>query len=297
MSPPEVWGPPVWRLIHTLAEKINEHVYDRVAPQLFYYIVRICKFLPCPECSADASRFLAKIKMSDIKTKVDFVNLFYIFHNHVNAKKRKKLFNYANMENYKNNRIIDVYNNFILHYQTKGNMKLLNESFQRDLIIKDFKNWLIKYIRVFMSMPVQQVVTIKAAIAPEQTEVELSQEVPTNVIEEVPTNVIEEVPTNVIEEVPTNVTEEVPTNVTEEVPTNVTEEVSTNVTAEMVTDVTAEMVTDVTAEVVTDVLQEVPTFTQTTNIDTKNGNNDNILINNVSDVKNPPKRKNKKNKK
>jgi hypothetical protein len=81
MSPPEVWGPAVWTLFHTLGEKINEEAYPYVSNELFKLIVRICKFLPCPECSTDASNFLAKIKISELKTKTDFKNTFYLFHN------------------------------------------------------------------------------------------------------------------------------------------------------------------------------------------------------------------------
>jgi hypothetical protein len=150
MSPPEVWGPAVWTLFHTFAEKINEADYPYVSQSLFKMIVRICKFLPCPECSTDASKFLAKIKMSDMKNKSDFRNTFYLFHNYVNAKKRKRLFNSANMPIYGKYRLIDVVNNFISKYHTKGNMKLLTESFQRQLVIKEFKGWFSSYIKAFV---------------------------------------------------------------------------------------------------------------------------------------------------
>ncbi len=150
MSPPEVWGPAVWTLFHTLAEKINEEAYPYISVHLFKMITRICKFLPCPDCSIDASNFLAKIKMSDLKTKTDFKNTFYLFHNYVNAKKRKRLFNYSNMSVYSKYRLVDVVNNFISKYHTKGNMKLLTESFQRQLVIKDFKNWFTNSINAFI---------------------------------------------------------------------------------------------------------------------------------------------------
>ena len=97
MSPPEVWGPAVWSLFHTLAERVNAHIYPYIARQMFKMIVRICGFLPCPECSNDASNFLAKIKIENLKTKEDFKKTFYLFHNYVNAKKRKPLFNYSNI--------------------------------------------------------------------------------------------------------------------------------------------------------------------------------------------------------
>jgi hypothetical protein len=150
MSPPEVWGPAVWTLFHTFAEKINDEAYPYVSHSLFKMIVRICKFLPCPECSNDASNFLAKIKMSDMKNKTEFRNMFYLFHNYVNAKKRKRLFNSANMHIYGKYRLIDVVNNFISKYHTKGNMKLLTESFQRQLVIKEFKGWFTRYIKAFI---------------------------------------------------------------------------------------------------------------------------------------------------
>ena len=88
MSPPEVWGPPIWTLFHVLAEKINERVYPFYAGQLFSVIKNICSALPCPECTSDASIFLGKIKIQDLKTKTDFKNMVYLFHNYVNAKKR-----------------------------------------------------------------------------------------------------------------------------------------------------------------------------------------------------------------
>ena len=165
MSPPEVWGPAIWRLFHTLANHINDNVYHHIYPQLFYQIQRICKFLPCPECAQDASTFLAKVKLSDLKTKRDFINIFYLFHNYVNAKKRKPLYNYANINIYNNYRIINVVNNFIAVYNTKGNMKLISESFQRQFVIKDFKNWIMNNIKFFIPVSVSLHVPIQPSIS------------------------------------------------------------------------------------------------------------------------------------
>ena len=149
MSPPEVWGPAVWTLFHTLAEKINENANPYLFQSLFNIFFRICKYLPCPECSNDATNFLAKIRVNDLKTKTQFKTTFYIFHNYVNTKKRKPLFNFSYINFYKKYNLISIINNFISQYQTKGNMKLLNESFQRQFIIKDFNNWFRKYFVAF----------------------------------------------------------------------------------------------------------------------------------------------------
>lgn len=192
MSPPEVWGPAVWSLFHTLAEKVNPHAYPFIAKRLFNVIVRICRFLPCPECSTDASNFLAKIKIENLKTKDDFKQMFYLFHNYVNAKKRKPLFNFGNLSVYQRYRLVPVVNNFILCYNTKGNMKLLNESFQRQFVIKDFKAWFSANIKAFFT-PVNPPANIVSVIPPsvEVEEQELVEEEPA-VEEEEQSSIVEE---------------------------------------------------------------------------------------------------------
>ena len=150
MSPPEVWGPAVWTLFHTLAEKINVNAYPAVFPSLFNTIIKISKYLPCPECASDASNFLAKVKASELQTKESLKALLCVFHNTVNAKKRKPIFHYSNIGFYGRYDLIKVVNNFISQYQTKGNMKLLTESFQRQFVINDFKNWFRKVYKAFV---------------------------------------------------------------------------------------------------------------------------------------------------
>lgn len=150
MSPPEVWGPAVWTLIHALTVRINDDAYAQVSLPLFKMIVNICKFLPCPECSADASNFLAKVHLSQLKSKPDLINTFYFFHNSVNSKKRKPLFKYSNLGVYGTYRLIGVVNNFIAKYNTKGNMKLIAESFQRQMILNQFRSWFVGSIRAFI---------------------------------------------------------------------------------------------------------------------------------------------------
>ena len=150
MPPPELWGPAIWTLFHVLAEKVNEDIYPRIAGQLFDVIKRICSALPCPECAQDATQFLAKVKVHELRTKNDFKNMIYLFHNYVNAKKRKPLFNYSNLVIYKRYNIVSVFNRFISCYHTKGNMRLLAESFQRQLIVRNVREWFSRNLCFFM---------------------------------------------------------------------------------------------------------------------------------------------------
>jgi len=152
MSPPTVWGPPVWTLFHTLSIKLNERYYVAVGPSLFNLIKIICKQLPCPYCAEDATKFLNKINVQKLKEKQDLVNLLYIFHNYVNKKKNKPFFNSQDVtDRYKNLNLVNIVNNFIRVYgNNSGNMRTISDSFQRQIIIKELKRWLKKNIRVFM---------------------------------------------------------------------------------------------------------------------------------------------------
>ena len=140
---PNQWGPPTWILFHCLAEKIKEEKFSEVCPQLFFLIKKICMNLPCPDCSMHATQFLSRVNFSFIKNKDDFKHLLYIFHNVVNKRKNKDMFNVAHLTNYSNTNIINAFNNFVDIYHTRGNMKLLADSFQRKMIIKEFKIWLM----------------------------------------------------------------------------------------------------------------------------------------------------------
>ncbi len=160
----EIWGPATWTLFHTLIEQLNEEAFIFVAPQMYAQFVKICRLLPCPECAQDATQFLAKINSSHIKSKIDFRNTFYLFHNWVNAKKRKPLFNYSNIQIYGKYNIIVVFNKFLSVYHTKGNMKMLNESFQRNLTVNSFKGWFTSVISAFMPSPPKPVEEVKPAV-------------------------------------------------------------------------------------------------------------------------------------
>ena len=132
------WGPPTWIFFHTLAEKINEEKYSIIFPQVVAILKQICKNLPCPDCSNHATQFLEKVNFANIKTKSDFKNIMYIFHNMVNRRKRRPPFD------------ITAYNNFIAEFHTSGNLKLLADSFQRKIIVNELKKWMTLNIRFFI---------------------------------------------------------------------------------------------------------------------------------------------------
>jgi len=151
MSPPTIWGQIIWRFIHILIESIKEEQFNNIGYQTFYLIKQICQTLPCPDCSMHATMFLSKVNFKHIKNKNDFKSLFYIFHNAVNKRKNKELFNVMGLNMYKNQSLINAYNNFVNVYTLRGNHKLMTDSFARNITIKQCKSFLLKN-RIFFNI-------------------------------------------------------------------------------------------------------------------------------------------------
>jgi len=149
MTQQSIWGPIIWKFFHVLLEKIKEESFSTIYLSLFHQIKRICSYLPCPECSLHATHFLSTVKEQHISSKNDFKQMLYFFHNKVNIRKKKPFFPISQLNQYKNYPLIQTYNNFIKVYNTKGNLNMLTESFQRQLVIKDFRKWLLNNIKNF----------------------------------------------------------------------------------------------------------------------------------------------------
>jgi hypothetical protein len=156
MSPPETWGPPIWTFIHTLTENINEIYFNKIKVGLFTMIKRICLFLPCPDCSNHANIFFMRVDVSKIKDKNEFKYMLYTFHNIVSKRKRKQLFHPRVLEKYKYISIPNAFDNFVNVYNTKGNLNLIMESFQRSLVIKDLKLWLYNNHQCFKKINLEK---------------------------------------------------------------------------------------------------------------------------------------------
>jgi len=143
MSPPTFWGPPIWTLLHTIAANLKEENFFIVSRQFIVLVKQLCSNLPCPDCSAHATAFLSRVNFSHIKTKYDLEQLLYVFHNVVNKRKNKPMFNTQDLEIYKNVNIVTAFKNFLMVYKTKGNMKLLADNFQRQVIVNELRKWLV----------------------------------------------------------------------------------------------------------------------------------------------------------
>jgi hypothetical protein len=148
MSPTN-WGPPLWVLFHGIVCKIKDDKFSFMGPQFFNIIKQICSNLPCPDCSQHATYFLSRVDFSKIKTKEDFIMLLYTFHNSVNKRNGKPLYSVSQLDSYNNVNLVVACRNFSVAYKTRGNMKLLADNFQRQMIMQNLSKWLlVNYINL-----------------------------------------------------------------------------------------------------------------------------------------------------
>jgi hypothetical protein len=146
---PNKWGPHIWRFFHSLSCNVKEEHFNTVGRNILPVIKQICRTLPCQICSNHAMQFLNKINPNQINSKNDLINIIYIFHNYVNKTKNKPMFNVSDLSMYQNSNIVDAYNNFVTAYQTKGNMKLMADSFSRSNTLKLVKQFITNNANAF----------------------------------------------------------------------------------------------------------------------------------------------------
>lgn len=137
------WGPDIWNYIHTYTVLIKNDLFYTNKDKICSHLYAIATQLPCPLCSDHAIKYLNKHKLKNIKSKQDLVMLFFNFHNEVNRRKNKPLYQHNKLEKYKLNDINHVANNYIKTWLQGMNSRHLsyNNNFTNKLHFKYFKKW------------------------------------------------------------------------------------------------------------------------------------------------------------
>jgi len=144
MASKDVWGPATWTLFHTLAEKVKEENFNEMLPDMLIMIKRICMNLPCPDCSAHAVQFISKVSVNNFDSKEKFKNFLFHFHNTVNLRTGKRIFTVEELNGkYARANTFAVVPHFIKVFSYRNtNVRLLINSFHKDILIKDFIKWM-----------------------------------------------------------------------------------------------------------------------------------------------------------
>jgi hypothetical protein len=137
------WGNATWYLFHTLAEKIDEKYYLENKKTFFKIIELICTHLPCPTCAEDSINLLKNANINAISSKETLKLFFFEFHNKVNHKLGKQIFEQDILSKYKlartQNIIINFLNKYFVH---QYNEKLMIFNYNKSQIEGTLKSYL-----------------------------------------------------------------------------------------------------------------------------------------------------------
>ena len=137
----KAWGMPTWVFMHTLLAKMPDEQY--IPSTTLSQIKALCSVLPCPDCAAHATQYLAKVEPKHVPTKEAFQQMLWRFHNHVNVRTRKPVFAIEGLAIYKTLSLQVVYNVFVYEFTKPQNIpRLFMDSMMRARIMERFKAWL-----------------------------------------------------------------------------------------------------------------------------------------------------------
>jgi hypothetical protein len=144
MTSKDTWGPATWNMFHTLAEKIKESDFNHLKTEMLTYVKRICNSLPCPDCAAHATKIISKLTPEQFANKENFKMFLFHFHNSVNIRTGKRPFTIEELNaRYSRANTFAIIPHFIKVYSHRNtNVRLLVNSFHKDILIKDFIKWI-----------------------------------------------------------------------------------------------------------------------------------------------------------
>jgi hypothetical protein len=145
------WGEPVWFFFHTIAEKVKPESFSIIRMELLQLVTNICRNLPCPTCSEHATKYLENTNINTVKTKEQFIEFFYTFHNEVN--KRKGLAQFPRellQEKYSKANTLNIINHFLVNLLDKSySIRMIADDFHRKRLVEDIKKWLSSNLQHF----------------------------------------------------------------------------------------------------------------------------------------------------
>ena len=139
----KTWGPCTWYLFHSLAEKIKEEHFPALRLELLGIIKQICSSLPCPECAGHATQYMTRLNVNQVRTKNDMKMMLLSFHNEVNRRLNKPIFNETQLnEKYSKARTGDVIKYFFQVWNSPNrNPKMMINNLHKNITNKTFINW------------------------------------------------------------------------------------------------------------------------------------------------------------
>jgi hypothetical protein len=143
------WAHPTWSFLHTLFENIPNSHFLANKTTILNYLSGMLRLLPCPDCANHASTYLSRNKLENIKSVTDGRQFFFRFHNDVNRRLRKSLFDINKLTIYKNRSISEEYKKHTSIFYAKSMSRNILFSHHRNNLYKQYNKGLMDIFRGF----------------------------------------------------------------------------------------------------------------------------------------------------
>ena len=81
-------------LLHSFANKVKSEHFESLRSEMIDIFKQICFVLPCPHCQEHAKKYVNSNDFNKIKSKQDFIDMLWTFHNIVNKQTGHSLLHY-----------------------------------------------------------------------------------------------------------------------------------------------------------------------------------------------------------
>lgn len=145
------WGEPTWFLFHVLAQKVKPEHFKRIRNELLDIIYTVCNNLPCPDCAAHASKYIASVNFNKIQTKEELKDMLFVFHNTVNERKGFPMFNRGDLdEKYAAANLVPIIQNFMVHFRDKhASIHMIANDLHRSRLSAKMSAWFQANLQYF----------------------------------------------------------------------------------------------------------------------------------------------------
>lgn len=92
MSKTKQWGTPMWNFLHTFVANINEVFFLKNRSDIFEIFHLIIDTIPCDYCKTHAQDYVKKHPFHRMQSKIHCIKYFIDFHNDVNKRLNKSIF-------------------------------------------------------------------------------------------------------------------------------------------------------------------------------------------------------------
>lgn len=138
------WGTPTWTLFHAIAEQIPDDLYNVQGENIYKLFRRVCSILPCPDCQKHARVYLKRHKFAFVTTRERFRDFLVKFHNEVNKRKRKPMYEY-DPEDYKSHNILHCCQVFTENFKGTGTQRTMLDIVPKRKLMKDIELFISTY--------------------------------------------------------------------------------------------------------------------------------------------------------